>query len=195
MPGLSTNGLPVTPNLTGAERVAVDTYLANGQSPQSSGVSLIQLAMALSLLSNNTSLTPVAGTRYFASVTVGTQGGSNTLLTGVGALIGAVGGTDKFIFELHDSTGALVATTALAGVTVGTAAAWQQIPFTAPVSVAPGTYFIVVQLNGTTARLAALNGPSLPLLTGSSAGTFGTSAAITPPTTYTAGVGPVATLY
>lgn len=195
MPGLSTNGLPVLANITGSERVAVDTYLAGGVTPQSSGVSLLQLAMALNLLANNTSLTPVSGTRYFASVVVGTQGGNNTTFTGIAALIGAVGGTDKFIFELHDSTGALVATTALAGVTVGTAGSWQQIPFTAPVNVAPGTYFIVVQLNGTTARLAALNGPGLPILTGSATGTFGTSAAITPPTTYTAGVGPVAALY
>jgi hypothetical protein len=195
MPGLSTNGLPVLANITGSERVAVDTYLAGGVTPQSSGVSLLQLAMALNQLANNTSLTPVAGTRYYASVQVGVTGGNNTTFTGISALIGAVGGTDKFIYELHDSTGALVATTALAGVTVGTAGSWQQIPFTAPVNVAPGTYFIVVQLNGTTARLAALNGPSLPVLTGSATGTFGTSAAITPPTTYTAGVGPVAALY
>jgi hypothetical protein len=195
MPGLSTNGLPVLANPTGSERLAVDTYLANGQNPQSSGVSLVQLAMALNLLANNTSLTPVSGTRYYASVQVGTQGGGNTTLTGVQVLVGAVGGTNNWLVELHDSTGALVATSALAGVLVGTAGTWQQIAFTAPVSVAPGTYFIVVQLNGTTARLAALNAPGVPLLTGSSVGVFGTSAAITPPTTYTAGVGPVATLY
>lgn len=195
MSGYLTNGLPLLAGTTGNERIPVDTQLANGQNPQSSAMSLIQLAAALSFLQNNASTTPVAGTRYYDSVTIGATGSGPTLLTGIAALIGATGGTDKFIYELHDSTGALVATTALAGVTVGTAGTWQQIPFTAPVSVNPGTYFIAVQLNGTTARLATFNSPTSPLLTGSATGTFGTSAAITPPTTYTAGVGPVAVVY
>lgn len=195
MSGFSTNGLPSLANPTGAERLAVDTGLVNGQNPQSAALTLMQLALAVTILQNNTSLTPVAGTRYYASTQIGITGSGPTLVTGIQALIGATGGTDKFIYELHDSTGALVATTALAGVTVGTAGTVQQIPFTTPVSVQPGTYFIVVQNNGTTARIAALNSPTSPLLTGSAAGTFGTSAAITPPTTYTAGVGPVASVY
>jgi hypothetical protein len=195
MSGYLTNGLPMLAGITGNERLPVDTQLSNGQNPQSSAMSLIQLAAALSFLSNSASTTPVAGTRYYASVQIGATGSGSTLLTGIEALIGAVGGTDKFIYELHDSTGAIVATTALAGVTVGTAATWQQIPFTAQYLAAPGTYFIVVQLNGTTARLATYNSPTSPLLTGSATGAFGTSAAITPPTTYTAGVGPVAMVY
>lgn len=195
MSGYSTNGLPLLAATTGLERLAVDTQLANGLNPQSSALSLVQLAAAVAFLSNNLSATPVAGTRYYSSVAIGVTGGGSTALTGIAALIGATGGTDKFIYELHDSTGALVATTALAGVTVGTAGTWQQIPFTSPVSVAPGNYFIVVQNNGTTARIATYNSPTSPLLTGSATGSFGTSAAITPPTTYTAGVGPVAMVY
>lgn len=195
MSGLLTNGVPLLANPTGAERLPVDTQLLNGQNPQSAAMSLMQIALAVTMLQNNTSLTPVAGTRYYVSTQIGIAGSGPTLLTGIQALIGATGGTDKFIYELHDSAGNLVATTALAGVTVGTAGTVQQIPFTAPVSVQPGTYFIVVQNNGTTARIAALNSPVAPLLTGSATGTFGTSASITPPTTYTAGVGPVASVY
>lgn len=192
MAGLYTNGVDTDNLITGSEHLAIDTFLANGQAPQTAKLSLARLAMAVTYLSNNLSTAPVAGTRYYVDTSIGTNG---TVVTGIRALIGATGGTDKFIYELHDSTGALVATTALAGVTVGTAGTWQAIPFTAPVTVNAGVYFIVVQNNGTTARIATYNAPVSPLLTGSAAGTFGTSAAITPPTTYTAGVGPVAMLY
>lgn len=192
MSGLYTPGVPQLGVVTGTEKLVLDTNLAAGSaSPQTAAMTIAQLATSIAYFNNSTSLTPVAGTRYYVSIDIDTP----TLVTGVSALIGAVGGTDKFIYELHDAAGVLVATTALAGVTVGTAGSWQAIPFTAPVLVPPGRYFIVVQNNGTTARIAAYNSPTSPLKTGSAAGTFGTSAAITPPTTYTAGVGPVAVLY
>lgn len=192
MSGLYTPGVPQLGVVTGAEKLVLDTNLAAGAaSPQTAAMTIAQLATSIAYFNNSTSLTPVAGTRYFVSIDIDAP----TLVTGISALIGAVGGTDKFIYELHDSAGVLVATTALAGVTVGTAGTWQAIPFTAPVLVQPGRYFIAVQNNGTTARIAAYNSPTSPLKTGSAAGTFGTSAAITPPTTYTAGVGPVAVLY
>lgn len=192
MAGLYTPGVQTDNLITGSEHIVVDTFLPSGQAPQTAKLSLVRLAMAMAYLNNNLSTTPVAGTRYYVDTSIGTDG---TVVTGIRALIGATGGTDKFIYELHDSAGNLVATTALAGVTVGTAGTWQAIPFTAPVTVSAGVYFIVVQNNGTTARLATYNAPVSPLLTGSATGTFGTSAAITPPTTYTAGVGPVAMLY
>ena len=191
MSGWLTNGAPVIPVLTGNETLPLDTNLANGINPQSAGVSLIELATTIAMLTNNASTTPVAGTRYYSRFVIGNA----TVLTGISALIGATGGTDKFIYELHDNTGAMVATTALAGVTVGTANSWQQIPFTAAYTAAAGTYHIVVQLNGTTARLATYNAPTMPIVSGSATGTFGTSAAITVPATYTAGVGPVALVY
>lgn len=191
MPGILTSGVPALGLVTGREQIAVDTQLGGGANPQMAALSIAQLAASVAFYSASLSTTPVAGTRYYTSVDIGAP----ATITGIAALIGAVGGTDKFIYELHDSTGAMVATTALAGVTVGTAATWQQIPFTAPYQAAAGRYFIVVQNNGTTARLATQNSPTSPNLTGSAAGTFGTSAAITPPTTYIAGVGPVAVLY
>jgi len=196
MAGIISTGVPHLPLVAGNELIALDTNLAGGAVPQMAVVSLARLAIAMNYLSNNLSTTTVAGTRYYVSTNV-TPGST---ITGIIALIGATGGTDKFIYELHDSTGAIVATTALAGVTVGTAGTYQQIPFTAPIVIPSSsavslTYFIVVQSNGTTAKVATVNSPTSQLLTGSATGTFGTSAAITPPTTYTAGVGPVAILY
>lgn len=196
MAGIISTGVPHLPLIAGSELFALDTNLAGGITPQMAVISTVRLAAAMNYLANNLSTTTVAGTRYYVSTNV-TPG---SVVTGIIALIGATGGTDKFIYELHDSTGALVATTALAGVTVGTAGTYQQIPFTAPITIPSSsavslTYFIVVQSNGTTAKVATFNSPTSPLLTGSATGTFGTSAAITPPTTYTAGVGPVAILY
>ena len=194
MAGIISTGVPNLPLLNGYEVLAVDTNISGGAAPQMAVIQLDRLAAFMNYLSNNLSTTTVAGTRYYSSVAVG----AGSTVTGISALIGAVGGTDKFIYELHDSAGNLVATTALAGVTVGTAGTYQSIPFTAPVTL-PATitnpYFIVVQSNGTTAKIATYNSPTASRLTGSATGTFGTSAAITPPTTYTAGVGPVAILY
>jgi hypothetical protein len=191
MSGWLTNGVPLIGAVTGSERFPLDTQQAAGRAPESAAMSLMRLSAFVSYASNYASTTPVAGTRYFAAVTIG----SDQQITGIQALIGAVGGTDKFIYELHDSTGALVATTATAGVTVGTASTWQRIAFTTPYAALAGVYYIAVQLNGTTARLATYNAPSLPIFVGSATGTFGTGASITPPTAYAQATGPVALVY
>lgn len=191
MSGLLTNGVPAIGPLYGSERLLLDTVNVNGALPVTAGASLVHLAAVANMLANNTSATPVAGSRYYVSTSIG----FDQQITGVQFLIGATGGTDSAIVELHDSTGALVATSATAGTLVGTAGTYQRIAFTAPYNAKAGTYFIALQLNGTTARFAQYNAPSTPLLTGSATGTFGTGAAITPPTTYTAARGPVALLY
>jgi len=176
---------------TGVEELLVDTELASGANPQSSISSLMQLAAALKWMAASTDQTTVAGTRYYSSITLG----NDATLTGIAALVGGTGGTDNWIFELHDSTGALVATTATAGTTAGTANTWQRIAFTAAYEASAGNYFIAVQSNGTTAKPAVYSSPGLPIFTGSATGTFGTGAAITPPPTYTASRGPVALVY
>lgn len=191
MSGLLTNGMPSIGPVYGTEKLPLDTINASGALPISGAISTVHLAAVMNMLANNTSATPVAGTRYYVSTSIG----FDQQITGVQFLIGAVGGTDSAIVELHDSTGALVATSATAGTLVGTAGAYQRIAFTAPYNAKAGVYFIALQLNGTTARFAQYNAPSTPLLTGSATGTFGTGAAITPPTTYTAARGPVALLY
>jgi hypothetical protein len=196
MSGFFVNGMDTLPVFTGAERLPLDTQLANGVSPQSASVSTERLATLALYYSNNTSKTPVAGSRYFRSFHVGDA----TTLNGIQVLVGATGGTDKWIVELHDVNGNLLATSNVSGTTTGTAGSWQQIPFgtsggAVPYAVAPGDYFITLQSNGTTASFAAYNAPSMPINTGSATGTFGTGAAITPPTTYTQAVGPLALLY
>lgn len=136
-----------------------------------------------------TDVTPVSGTRYTASVVVP----HTATLTGVSYLIGSVGGTDKVIVELYDSAGTLQAQSAAAGVTVGSSATIQQVPFTSTYVAEPGVYFISVSVNGTTCRLRTI--VLAETLTKSATGTFGTPAALTPPTTFTTGVGPIASTY
>ena len=211
MSGWLTNGYQNLATFSGSEKFPLDTSAPNGQLPLSAKVSLQSLAAAITLLSNNTSKTTVAGTRYYGSFDVNApnpaaaDGGAQqvapvALITGIEVLVGSTGGTDLWIVELHDSTGALVATSATAGTTAGTAGTWQQIPFTSTVQLVPGTYFLTVQSNGTTAKVAVYNYPVQPagtmfLISGSATGTFGTGAAFTPATTYTAGLAPVALLY
>lgn len=146
-------------------------------------------------LTDGTDTAPVAGTRYWSSINIAAQ----ATLTGLSFLVGSVGGTDKVIVELHDSFGQVVATSAVAGVTVAATGTIQQVPFLNKTSIiGPGLYYIVVQFNGTTARyrsLAAGTTASQVVSTGSSAGAFGTTAVIAPAQTFTAGVGPVAFTY
>lgn len=150
---------------------------------------------ALGSLTSGTNTTPVAGTRYTCSIFIPHQ----VTVTGIGYLIGTVGGTDKAIVELHDADGALIANSALAGTTVGTLATFQEIDFTAPVTIiGPGWYFLSVTVNGTTCRLRTIPtalGISQTALTKSAAGTFGTLGTLTEPTSFAADVGPIAYTY
>ncbi len=108
------------------------------------------------------------------------------------------------------------------GTVVGTANTWQQLTFkdtsgnALPYLAQPGLYYISLCFGGNTCRYEAYEAPAIPALTlafqtinnvanvpvvtgvlsnGSAAQTFGTVAAITPPSTYTAGSGPVAQVY
>ena len=142
-------------------------------------------------LTAGTDTAPVAGTVYVGELFVP----ANATLTGIGYLIGSVGGTDKAIAALYDSAGAVVANSAVAGVTVGTTATYQELPFTATyAAVGPAQYFVSISMNGTTARLRTVPaGAILPTTTAE--GVFGTLDAITPPTTFTAASAPVAYSY
>lgn len=118
-----------------------------------------------------------------------------TTISGIGYLIGSVGGTDKAIVGLYSSAGALLANSALAGTTVGTAANFQPLDFTAAYTAAPGLYFAAVQFNGATAKFRTHTAPGLKFVASNVAGTFGTLASITPGTTFTANKGPIAFTY
>lgn len=193
MPGWINNGVPALTAAYGSELFNIDTQFANGQNPQTASIPLSQLVNMISQFGNILDKTMVAGSRYFSSV----QFGNPQVLTGLNVHVGGTGGTDSWILELHSPTGVLLATTATAGTTAGTALTWQQIAFTATYNLTiPGTYYVVVQSNGTTAKFSSYNSPTYTgLLTGSATGTFGTGASITVPTTYTANLGPRITAY
>jgi hypothetical protein len=143
---------------------------------------------------SNASVTDVAGKIWFSQLNIG----NDATLTGACVLNGATVATDKWIFALYDSSGALIANTATAGTTTATASKYQCINFTSTVRVVgPQTYFIALQGNGTTDTFQAYATAGAPTNygTGSQTGTFGTLAAITPTTTFTASVGPVMLVY
>jgi hypothetical protein len=209
MSGWLTNGLINLLTATGAELLPLDLPTAAGAAPLTGAMPLETLANVLDFYSITLSKTMVAGTRYtIGPFTIGQATGGEDVITqsaplllnGVNVKVGGTGGTDSWIGELHSSTGALLATSNTAGVTAGTANEWMQLPFysgsaNTPYSAAPGVYYISLQSNGTTATFAAINSPTYPLFTGSSPGTFGTGASITPPTTYTLDLGPKVFLY
>ena len=123
---------------------------------------------------------------------------TGTTLTGACILNGITVGTDKRILALYSAGGNLLANTATAGTTTATASKYQCIAFTATVTVAgPQTYFLASQANGTTDNFQTYAASSVPTgyVTGTQAGTFGTLAAITPGTSFTANDGPLMMVY
>lgn len=141
-------------------------------------------------------LVHVAGSIYASELTLT---GFKTV-TGLGILNGAIVGTDSMIYLLLDSSGKVLATTALAGTLSAGADSFQQIAFTAPISLKPGKYFIAVQCNGTTAKTRRIAASTYLNAASVTAGTFGTgisvgTALITPPTSTTADAGPIGYMY
>ena len=137
--------------------------------------------------------TPVAGTIYWGSLPIP----ANVRLTGVNYTIGTVGGTTKVIAALYDAAGNLLANSALAGTTVGSANTKQQVPFTSPISVVGwSVYYIALQFDGTTARFLNLGNVEAGIVAGSSTGTFGTLPnPLAVGTTFTVNTAPFASTY
>lgn len=142
-----------------------------------------------------TGTTLVAGTFYCEEIDVAYP----KYVTGVGILLGTTGGTDKHLVAIFDATGKLIANSAVAGVTAGTASTYETIPLTTPYYlVGPAQYFGCVQSNGTTATVRMeVTGTQDTYLTQSFTGVFGTIPATmtTVPTTFTTAVGPYEFLY
>jgi hypothetical protein len=147
----------------------------------------------LAFASLGTDTTPVIGTTYRCEIFVPHR----AEWTGVSFLNGSAAATDLIVGALHDTTGAFITSTAVAGVVAAGVNSFQDIAFLNKVVLAPGRYFLTYQTNGTTTRLrtwAAANGGNQ--MTTSAVGVFGTvNAAFTPPTTFTTAVGPIAQLY
>lgn len=123
----------------------------------------------------------------------------NKTLTGVGYLIGSVGGTDLAYAVLYNADGSVVAQSATSGggVTVGTAATVQKIPFqTTYAAVGPAMYYVGISANGATAKLRTVPANlDFGIFGGQVSQTHGTIAAITEPTDFTAGKAPYCYIY
>lgn len=141
------------------------------------------------LNTDGTDATPVNTEVYIAEVEID----ANVTVSGVANFNGSVVSGNLQV-ALADSTGAIVATsasTAMAGTDTQ-----QKIPFTTPYAAkGPATYYVLVFVDNSTARINC-----------HTFGTFGAAkqtgqvyasgfTAITPPTTFTAGLGPIASLY
>lgn len=135
-----------------------------------------------------TDTTPVITEEYVAQVFVPV----NSLQTGIAILNGsAVAGNITAI--LYDSNGGIVANTASTAA-AGTAG-YQQIAFTAPVQLkGPAKYFIGIQNSSASNRLRThiLGNFGAAKKT---AQVYGTLTTLTPPTTFTTALGPIADLY
>lgn len=123
---------------------------------------------------------------------------ANATFTGIKVNNGATVGTNKYIVALFNSSGGVVANSALAGTTSSGADGYQTIPFTSTyAAVGPAVYWIGVYIDGTTDRFRTV--PAVGQyagLAGSVSGqTFGTVATVTLPTTFSADLGPVAFTY
>ena len=131
------------------------------------------------------------GVTYFVELNVP----YNKTLTGVAYQVGSVGGTDKVIATLYSSAGAVLANSAVAGATVGTAAEIQSVAFESTYAAVAGRYYVGLTFNGTTAKFRTYPIPGSLFIAGSEAETFGTVTAITPGSTFAADKGPLCYAY
>lgn len=123
----------------------------------------------------------------------------NITLTGIGYLVGSVGGTDSVVVELYNSAGVVqarsIATDTSPAALVGTLAQFQKVNFSSTYVAVAGRYYISVQVNGTTARLRTYPIPGSGFIANTAAGTFKTGVAITPGTTFVADEGPISFVF
>jgi hypothetical protein len=137
-----------------------------------------------------TNQTPVATETYMAEIIVM----HTCIVQGIAMKNGAVAGTDKLCAALLDGNGNVLAQSAAAGITASGTSAYQALVFGAPIQLRPGVYYVAVQTNGTTTRLAAHTVGKFGA--GKATGTtFGTFTGLTPPVTFTTALGPMASLY
>jgi len=147
------------------------------------------------LATSGTDQAPTNGPRQWVQVNIP----YNVTLTGIGYMVGSVGGTDSVVVELKNSAGATVARsiasdTEIADL-VGTAANFQNVNFSSTFAAVAGIYYIAVQMNGTTAKLRTYGVAGSNFVANTAAGTFKTDASITPGTTFVADEGPVSYVF
>lgn len=131
--------------------------------------------------------TPVITETYIAQVDVPHA----CTVTGIANFNGSVA-SGNIKVALADDQGVVLgssASTAMAGTD-----AYQRVPLSATLDIVGGTYFVLLQVDNTTARVNThtLGNGAASKKTGE---TYGTFTNVTAPTTFTTAVGPVASLY
>jgi hypothetical protein len=137
---------------------------------------------------SGTDTTPSATEEYLSEVIIP----ANVTVTGISILNGSAV-TDDAIVILRDINGVALAQSA--ATTQSGTAAFQRIPFTAAYAAkGPGKYFIGLRFDGTTSRFRSqvFGDHNAGKVTGL---TFATVGTVTPPSTFTASLGPIAMLY
>ncbi len=150
---------------------------------------------SVALATAGTNTTPTDGPRMWVEIFIP----RNVTLTGIGYLVGTVGGTDSVVVELFNSAGTVVArsiaTDTSPAALVATLAEFQKVDFSSTFNAIAGTHYISVQFNGGTARVRTFGIPNSGFVANTAAGTFKTGASITPTTTFVAGEGPISFVY
>jgi hypothetical protein len=150
---------------------------------------------AVALATTGTDATPTNGPRMWVELQVP----YNVTLTGIGYLVGSVGGTDSVVVELYNSAGTAVARsiatdTEIADI-VGATVEFDKIDFSSTYAAVAGTYYISVQFSGNTARVRTFPIPNSPFVANTAGGTFKTGTTISPGTSFVAGEGPISFVY
>jgi surface antigen len=101
----------------------------------------------------------------------------------------ASGNLKAYLYNKDGKVIASTASTAMSGTD-----AFQRIPWSAPINLQPGVYYVGLQVDNTTARFNThpFGNFGASKKTGE---VYGTGTTITPPTTFTAGQGPMGGLY
>ena len=184
-----------TLTVDGASTLTGAVTMTGGYAPASGSLVHWAAGGAVALATSGTDQAPTDGPRQWVEIQIP----YNVTLTGIGYLVGSVGGTDSVSVELFNSAGTRVAGSLLIATSpaaiVGTAANIQNVPFSATYAAVAGQYFISVQMNGTTARIRTYPIPGSKFIAATAAGTFKTAASITPGTTFTADEGPISYVY
>lgn len=115
-------------------------------------------------------------------------------ITNLSHLIGSVGGTDKVYYAVWNDAGTAITTSAVAGVTVGTAATFQTAQaLLSPITISqPQSLWLGAVFNGTTAKVRTLDALNKIAYTATVAGAFGAAQpTLTPTTSWTTAQGPI----
>lgn len=138
-----------------------------------------------------TNTTDVAGQLWITDIIIP----SSMVVSTIGFLQGGTATTDNTTVAIFDGAGNRLGNSSLSGATLSGASTFQEQALLTPVQVfGPARYFIAVQGNGTAAGAIQTipTATFVGVLAGTLAGAFGTvPAKINPPTTFTAGNGPI----